>query len=201
MTPEIKTIGIIGAGQMGTGIAQVVRARRLSTCVLNDLSDEPINAGARHHRRPPGPPGVASGAITEADSAGGARAHQARADRSSTSPAATSSSRRPPRTRRSSARSSQNFARSLRPETIVATNTSSISITRLAAVDRPAGAVHRHPLHEPGAGDAARRADPRHRHRGCDLRGSEGLRRQARQDIDRWRRISRPSSSTASCCR
>ena len=31
--------------------------------------------------------------------------------------------------------------------------------------DRPAGQVHRHALHEPGAGDAARRADSRHRDR------------------------------------
>ena len=41
-------------------------------------------------------------------------------------------------------------------------------------LDRPAGAVHRHPFHESGAGDGAGRADPRHRHRRPDLRGREG---------------------------
>ncbi len=35
--------------------------------------------------------------------------------------------------------------------------------------DRPAGTVHRHSLHEPGAADAARRADPWHRYRRSDL--------------------------------
>ena len=59
----------------------------------------------------------------------------------------------------------------LNPEAILATNTSSISITRLASRHRPARALHRHSLHEPGAGDEAGGADPRHRHRRQDLRG------------------------------
>ena len=51
---------------------------------------------------------------------------------------ATWSSRRRPRTRRSSARSSRSCCQHLRPDALIATNTSSISITRLAAVtDRP----------------------------------------------------------------
>ena len=66
---------------------------------------------------------------------------------------------------------------------------------------RPAGALHRHALHEPGAGDGAGRAGPRHRHRRPDLRGGQGARREARQEGRPSRRISRPSSSTASCCR
>ena len=37
--------------------------------------------------------------------------------------------------------------------------------------DRPARALHRHAFHEPGADDAAGRADPRHRHRGRNVRG------------------------------
>jgi 3-hydroxybutyryl-CoA dehydrogenase len=54
----------------------------------------------------------------------------------------------------------------LKPSALIASNTSSISITRLAAVtDRPADEVHRHALHEPGAGDAVGRADPRPGHR------------------------------------
>ena len=40
---------------------------------------------------------------------------------------------------------------------------------------RPAGAVHRHALHEPGAGDEAGRADPRHRHRRQDLQDDRAL--------------------------
>ena len=41
----------------------------------------------------------------------------------------------------------------LKPSALIATNTSSISITRLALGHRPAGQVHRHAFHEPGAGD------------------------------------------------
>ena len=65
----------------------------------------------------------------------------------------------------------------LKPEAIVATNTSSISITRLAAsTDRPEQFIGIHfmnpvPLH--GAG----RADPRHRDQRRDVRGVEGVRR------------------------
>ena len=89
----------------------------------------------------------------------------------------------------------------LNPEAILATNTSSISITRLAAADRPARALHRHSLHEPGAGDEAGRARARHRHR--RPRPSRRPRNSSASSTrrSRSRRISRPSSSTASCCR
>ena len=89
----------------------------------------------------------------------------------------------------------------LKPEAMLATNTSSISITRLASVDRPAGALHRHPLHEPGAGDEAGRTGPRHRHRGRrpSRRPRPSSPRSARRSPSP--RISPPSSSTASCCR
>jgi 3-hydroxyacyl-CoA dehydrogenase len=47
---------------------------------------------------------------------------------------------------------------------MIATNTSSISVTRLAAsTDRPEK-FHRPAFHESGAGDAAGGSDPRHRH-------------------------------------
>ena len=62
-------------------------------------------------------------------------------------------------------------------------------------------AVHRHPLHEPGAADAARRADPRHRHARRHLRGGQGDSSPSSARPRRCRRISPPSSSTASCCR
>ncbi|MFL6742086.1 MAG: 3-hydroxyacyl-CoA dehydrogenase NAD-binding domain-containing protein, partial [Sphingomicrobium sp.] len=44
MTPEIQTVGIIGAGQMGTGIAQVCALAGIDVH-LNDVSDEKIKAG------------------------------------------------------------------------------------------------------------------------------------------------------------
>ena len=36
---EIKTLGVVGAGQMGSGIAQVAAASDLSV-VMNDIKDE-----------------------------------------------------------------------------------------------------------------------------------------------------------------
>ena len=41
---EIKTFGVIGAGQMGNGIAQVAAASGLKV-IMNDISDEFVNAG------------------------------------------------------------------------------------------------------------------------------------------------------------
>ena len=50
------------------------------------------------------------------------------------------------------------------PETILASNTSSISITKLAAVTSTPGQSHRHALHESGSGDEAGGSYPWHRH-------------------------------------
>ena len=41
---EIKTIGVVGAGQMGSGIAQVAAAKGLSV-VMNDIKDEFLERG------------------------------------------------------------------------------------------------------------------------------------------------------------
>ena len=41
---EIKTLGIVGAGQMGAGIAQVAAANGLSV-VMNDIQDEFVEKG------------------------------------------------------------------------------------------------------------------------------------------------------------
>ena len=177
-----------------------LRARRHSTCCSTTSSPTRIKAGARHHQRQHGAPGQPQ-AHHRGRTAGGARAHRAAPKLRRRSPTAISSSRRRPRTKTSSARSSPSSARRSKPDAILATNTSSISITRLAAVDRPAGEVHRHPFHEPGAADGAGRADPRHRHRRRDLRGRQGSSSPSSARPSRSPRISRPSSSTASCCR
>ena len=44
MTVEIRKVGIIGAGQMGSGIAHVCAAAGLDV-VLNDLSEDRVQAG------------------------------------------------------------------------------------------------------------------------------------------------------------
>ncbi len=51
--------------------------------------------------------------------------------------------------------------------------------------DGPARALHRHALHESGAADGAGRADPRHRHRRRHVRGTRAS--SSRASARRWR--------------
>ena len=195
---EIKTVGVIGAGQMGNGIAHVCSLAGLNVR-LNDLSRGPHQCGPCHDQRQHGPPGLQG------------RHHRRRAQAALAADQAGADLRRSRRLRhrhRGRDRERGGQAQDLPgPVPVAAPGRDGRHQHVLdldhppCRLDRPARALHRHPLHEPGAGDAARRADPRHRHRGPDLRIRQGIHRQARQDRRRCRRISRPSSSTASCCR
>jgi len=135
MGTEIKTVGVIGAGQMGSGIAHVCSLAGFSVR-LHDLSEERINAGlatingnmARQ---------VAKGAIADGE-------RQAALERIKPAlgyddlavcdiviEAATENEE-------VKRKIFTNLCPSLRPDAMIATNTSSISITRLAAAtDRP----------------------------------------------------------------
>jgi 3-hydroxybutyryl-CoA dehydrogenase len=135
MATDIKTVGVIGAGQMGNGIAQVCALAGLDVR-LNDVNEERINAGlatingyiARQ---------VSKGAVSDGD-------RQAALSRIKPAPsyedfagcdivieAATENEE----VKRKIFTSLCSY---LRPETMLASNTSSISITRLAAAtDRP----------------------------------------------------------------
>ena len=179
MTLQIRKIGVIGAGQMGNGIAHVCALAGFDV-LLNDISPDRIKAGiatingnmARQ---------VSRKRITEEERQAAlqriapAEKYEAFDDCDLVIEAATEK---------------EDVKRTifasvcpvLKPEAILGTNTSSISITRLAVLDRPAGAIHRHPLHESGAADGAGRAHPRHRHRRSDLRVHQAVRDQARQD-------------------
>lgn len=135
MTITISKIGIIGTGQMGSGIAHVCALAGFDVMV-NDISGDRIKSSlatingnmARQ---------VASGRVTEEDRKAAlarinaAPAMEALADADLIIESATESE----------AVKHQIFAAVcpvLRPETLLATNTSSISITRLAAAtDRP----------------------------------------------------------------
>jgi len=132
---QIKTVGVIGAGQMGSGIAHVCALAGLDV-LLNDLSEERVNTGlatingnmARQ---------VSKEMISEAE-------RKAALDR--IRPAVTLEALSPADIVIEAATENEEVKRSiftalcpvLRPETIIASNTSSISITRLAAsTDRP----------------------------------------------------------------
>jgi len=135
MSIEIKTIGVIGAGQMGSGIAHVCSLAGLDVR-LHDVSEERINTGlatitgnmARQ---------VAKEAITDS-------ARQAALSR--IQPAVTYDDlgtcdlviEAATENEEVKRKIFTNLCPSLRPDAMIATNTSSISITRLAAsTDRP----------------------------------------------------------------
>jgi 3-hydroxybutyryl-CoA dehydrogenase len=132
---EIKTVGVIGAGQMGSGIAHVCSLAGFSVR-LHDLSEDRINAGlatingnmARQ---------VAKGAIADADrQAALERIKPALGyDDLSTCDIVIEAATENEEVKR---KIFTNLCPSLRPDAMIATNTSSISITRLAAAtDRP----------------------------------------------------------------
>jgi 3-hydroxybutyryl-CoA dehydrogenase len=135
MTGEIRTVGIIGAGQMGNGIAHVA-ALAGHEVFLNDVSGERINAGlatingnmARQ---------VAKGLITEPERQQALQRIKALPDLAGLGQCdlvieAASESEQ------TKIKIYTAVCPHLKPEAVLATNTSSISITRLAAAtDRP----------------------------------------------------------------
>ena len=135
MTVDVRTVGIIGAGQMGSGIAHVAALAGLDV-VLNDLSQERVNAGlatvngslARQ---------IAKGTITEAERQAALTRIRPQVDVAGLGTcdlvieAATENEQ-------VKVKIYGQVCPHLKPDAILATNTSSISITRLAAAtDRP----------------------------------------------------------------
>ncbi len=131
----IKTVGVIGAGQMGNGIAHVIALAGFDV-KLNDVAKERVEAAlatingnlARQ---------VASGKISEADRKAAlgrisyAENFEALGDADLVIEAATENEA-------VKRKIYSELCPSLKPDAILATNTSSISITRLAAsTDRP----------------------------------------------------------------
>ena len=85
-----------------------------------------------------------------------------------------------------------------RPDAVLATNTSALSVTEIAAATSTPGARRRHALLQSRAVDAARRDRPRRADRRRAVRDGVRLRRADRQDADPLPRHARASSSTAS---
>ena len=193
---EVRKVGVIGLGAMGAGIAQLCVEAGVDTVgreVSAELGEKARDRiGALPH--PQGREGPAR--------AGGARRGRRPAladDASSTSLAdcdlvieAIVEELEPKR---------ELFAeldRICRPDAVLATNTSALSVTEIARGDDPARARRRHALLQPGAADAARRDRPRRADRGRAVRD-----RATRSASGSGRRRSaattrRASSSTAS---
>ncbi|AWN41683.1 3-hydroxybutyryl-CoA dehydrogenase [Methylobacterium durans] len=132
---DINTIGIIGAGQMGGGIAQVCAVAGLDV-LLNDRDGDRIAAGLA----------TIDGHLARAVSKGQITEEQRRAARQRIVPAQGFADLAPSDLVIEAATEDEATKRQifsalcaqLKPDALVATNTSSISITRLAAAtDRP----------------------------------------------------------------
>ena len=173
MAVTIKKVGVIGSGQMGNGIAHVAALAGYDV-VLNDLSSERLKSAmatinGNLSRQ------VSKKLITEdarkqaLDRIVSAETLDGLADCDLVIETAVEKEE-------VKRKIFHDLCAVLKPEAIVASNSSSISITRLAAVHRPPRAIYRHSLHEPGAADGAGRTDPRHRDRRRDLRFGQGLR-------------------------
>ena len=135
MATEIRTVGIIGAGQMGNGIAHVCALAGLNVR-LNDISLDRVNQGlatingnlARQ---------VSRGAISDGDRKAALARITAAPSYEDLGPSdlVIEAATEDERVKRDIL---QKLCPTLRPDTMIATNTSSISITRLAAsTDRP----------------------------------------------------------------
>ena len=132
---DINKIGVIGAGQMGTGIAQVCALAGIEVA-LNDISEARINAGlatiagnlARQVERRQVDPPARDAALRRIKPAPG---YDAFADSDLVIEAATENEE-------IKRKIFSKLCPSLKPTAMLATNTSSISITRLASItDRP----------------------------------------------------------------
>ena len=180
MAQSIRKVGVIGAGQMGNGIAHVCALAGIPV-VLNDIVPAAPEGGAGDHQRQHDAPGQPQ-AHHRGRQAGGAQAHRApsrRYDGLSDCDLVIEAATEKEDVKR---KIFTDLCPSLKPEAIVASNTSSISITRLASsTDRPEKFIGIHfmnpvplmELVELIRGIAT--AD-------ADLRGVEGVRHQARQD-------------------
>jgi 3-hydroxybutyryl-CoA dehydrogenase len=133
--PEIQRIGVIGAGQMGGGIAQVAAQSGLEVRLV-DISEEQLEAAVARIEKMLDRQ-VRKGGLGEAEKAAAMmRIHTAQdfavlADCDLVIEAATEQEE-------IKKAIFKQLVPHLRPDTLVATNTSSISITRLAATtDRP----------------------------------------------------------------
>lgn len=132
---EIKTVGIVGAGQMGSGIAHVCALAGYDV-LLNDLSPERVKEGLAQIERNMARQ-VSRGVITQDAMTAGLKRLRATDDLADVggTDLAIEAATENEEVKKAIFKSLHPY---LKPETLLASNTSSISITRLASsTDRP----------------------------------------------------------------
>jgi 3-hydroxyacyl-CoA dehydrogenase len=129
----IRKIGIVGAGQMGNGIAHVCALSGFHV-LLNDIAPDRITEGLA----------TINGNLARQVSRQRISDEQRQAAIKRIAPANT-------------------FEELGDCDLVIEAATETEAVKR-NILDRPAGTLHRHSLHESGAADGAGRSDPRHRH-------------------------------------
>ena len=194
----IEQIGIVGAGTMGNGIAQVCAAAGLPV-VMTDISDAALTR--RHVCRPNSLERLVNKQkMTDAD-------RQAALARITTSTDTAKFSacdlviEAATENEELKVKILKDLCTKLQPRALLATNTSSISITKLARRNRPSGPLHRHALLQSGAADGAVGIDPRPADLGRYRTPRRKLLQSGSARSRSRRRTARVLRSTASCAR
>ena len=131
---DIQTIGIVGAGQMGNGIAHVMALAGYDV-LLNDISQDALEGASRSSRATSNARSAATRSPPRDRRRHRADHDHADADRSGPTDLIIEAA-----TERETVKQAifEDLLPHLKPETILTSNTSSISITRLASrTDRP----------------------------------------------------------------
>ena len=179
MPMEINTLGVLGGGQMGSGIAQVaaqsgivVRLADSSAALAEASKGKLASTFTRLVEKGKLSAEAASSALAKINPVGSMEALN---ECDLIVEAVTEN----PELK---AQLFQKLDQVARPNAVLATNTSSISITRIAAQTQAPGQSDRHALHEPGAGHAARGSHSRAANQRRDVRRNGRTRSSLQQD-------------------
>ena len=162
MTREFQRVGVVGLGTMGAGIAEVFARNGLSVVAV-EIDETAIARGRGHIEHSTGR-AVARGKLAAAEQQELLDRIEFGTDLKALAEVDLVVEAVPEHLELKRAIFSQ-LDGICKPDAILATNTSSLSVTEIAVVDGPAGQGRRHALLQSGAGDEAGRGRAHCRHR------------------------------------